>query len=366
MTGGGQIIYTSGSTGSPKGVRLGLAQIDFSANALARAIDAGRDDIYLSLLPLPLLLETICALCIPLLAGARVAFEPEATRAIGQGSAGTIRETIDRLRPTATVLVPQVLMQWIGQLEAAGARAPSSLRLVAVGGAPIAPPLAEKAWSLGIPVHEGYGLSECCSVVALNRPGRRVAGSVGQPLDGLRVTIDAGEICVDGPNVMDGYTHGTQAVRPWRTGDLGHWDEHGNLVIEGRKDNLIVTANGRNISPEWIETTICADPRALAAAVTGHGETSLSAVVIPSAGGATWLGAASAEAVADWWREVCRDLPAYARPSIWHLVAIDEAIRSGLLTGNGRINRKALASFRADQQMTREPAGRQRSDTASI
>jgi len=138
-------------------------------------------------------------------------------------------------------------------------RAPESLRFVAVGGAPAPEALVEAAWALGIPVFEGYGLSECCSVVALNRPGARKNGSVGRALPGLKMSIDQQEIIVEGPSVMDGYLGGTDAGRVWRTGDLGAIDADGYLTVHGRKDNLLVTAAGRNVSPEWIETLLLSD-----------------------------------------------------------------------------------------------------------
>ena len=347
--GGGQIIYTSGSTGAPKGVRLSLSQIEHSANALARATQARKTDVYLSLLPLPLLLETISAICIPLLIGAKAIFEPAATRAIAEGRAASVGLVVERHRPTATVLVPQVLGQWVAQLVSAGARAPDSLRFVAVGGAPLAGAVAEKAWTLGIPVHEGYGLSECCSVVALSRPGQRVAGTVGQIIDGLDVAIDNGEICVSGPTVMTGYVNGEPVSGTWRTGDLGRWDEAGNLVIDGRKDNLIVTSNGRNISPEWIEAMIAADPRVMAVALVGDGEDSLKAVVVPSTRDLGWFGLSSQADMVAWLAGLCRDAPAYALPTACVVIEAEDAIAEGLLTPNGRV-RRPVASRLAGQR----------------
>ena len=153
------------------------------------------------------------------------------------------------VQPTTAVLVPQLLSGLVAQLEARNARAPESLRFVAVGGARVSEALTTRAWELGIPVHEGYGLTECCSVVAVNRPGRRKAGTVGEPLRGLDVRIDDGEIVVSGPTVMQGYLHGPRAEAPWRTGDLGHRDEDGFLSVTGRKDNLLVTAAGGTSRP---------------------------------------------------------------------------------------------------------------------
>jgi len=141
--------------------------------------------------------------------------------------------------------------------------------------------LAADAWEHGVPVHEGYGLSECCSVVSVNRPGARRAGTVGRPLAGIEATIENGEIVVSSPTVMNGYLDEPPASGSWRTGDLGHFDEQGFLIVTGRRDNIIVTAAGRNISPEWIEETIAADRRiSRCVLVAERGE--LVAVVTPT------------------------------------------------------------------------------------
>ncbi len=358
--GAGQIIYTSGSTGRPKGVRLALAQIDASASRLAEAIGASRSDAYLSILPLPLLLETICAICVPILAGARMHFDGTLAASVARGQAGGVAAAFARHRPTTSVLVPQVLAAWVEQLAANGERAPASLRFVAVGGAPVGAELAERAWSLGIPVHEGYGLSECCSVVAVNRPGRRTAGTVGEPLPGLTVRIEGGEIVVDGPTVMDGYLGGGPAARPWRTGDLGQFDSSGHLSVYGRKDNLIVTSYGRNVSPEWIEAMLLADPRFAACAVIGHGEPHLYALLIPSAKGARWLAEAPRAHVLLAMSVACREAPLYAVPRDFAVVSLDEALRRNLLTPNGRFRRSGLASVYAEIKSTAAGKSRRR------
>ncbi len=116
VPGGGQIIYTSGSTGRPKGVRLAYAQINQQALLLAQATGARKSDRYLSILPLPLLLETICAICVPILAGARVHLDGAATAAIARGQANGIAGAFERHRPTTSVLVPQLLAAWVGEL----------------------------------------------------------------------------------------------------------------------------------------------------------------------------------------------------------------------------------------------------------
>lgn len=334
----GTLIYTSGSTGRPKGVRHESGQVGWSAAALAKAIGASAEDAYLSVLPLSLLLEAICAVFVPLLVGGRVHFSTHLSEAVGRGAPSGIADAFDRHRPTVAVLVPDLLRLWVGELMATGRRAPDSLRFVAVGGAAVPGPVAEAAWGLGIPVHEGYGLSECCSVVALNRPGQRMAGTVGQPLDGLVVSVRDGEICVDGPCVTDGYLGGPAARRPWATGDLGALDSDGRLTVFGRKDALIVTPLGRNVSPEWVEAALQSDPH-IAFCAVGAGAHGLSALVVPAPAATAWFEAAGPEGVAARIAATCAALPAYARPSSTRVVLLPEAKALGLLTENGRIRR---------------------------
>jgi long-subunit acyl-CoA synthetase (AMP-forming) len=344
VPGFGQIIYTSGSTGQPKGVRHASGQIEWSALALAAATGATEADTYLSVLPLPLLLETICAIFIPALLGAYVHFETGLAERVGRGDATGISKAYEAARPTTSVVVPQLLKQWVGELQSTGASAPSSLRFVAVGGAPVPNQVAAQAWKMGIPVHEGYGLSECCSVVALNRPGERVAGTVGRPLAGLDVTLDDGEIVVDGPSITDGYLGHQPAQRPWRTGDLGEIDRDGILSIHGRRDNLIVSSFGRNISPEWVETMILGDLRIGFCAVVGHGEPHLTALLVPSRPGEAWFTNASQDDVLALVSACCSGAPQYAVPRVCIVASLSEAVSHQLLT-NGRPARRQIEKF---------------------
>jgi long-subunit acyl-CoA synthetase (AMP-forming) len=345
LPGFGQLIYTSGSTGNPKGVRHESGQVEWSSVALARAIAASSEDVYLSLLPLPLLLETICAVFVPSLVGARVHFETGVAEAVGRGRAPPLVDIFERHRPTTSVLVPQLLRSWVAEQTASGRKAPETLRFVAVGGAPVPDAVAHTAWFLGIPVHEGYGLSECCSVVSVNRPGERTPGTAGRPLDGLSVWIDEGEIVVDGPSVTDGYLGQPPASRPWRTGDLGQIDETGALSVLGRKDNLIVTSFGRNISPEWIETMLLSDERIAVCAVSGHGEDSLTVLIIPTAPGVQWFDLASRDDIEALIADCCASAPAYAVPRRYLIVSATIAGEHGLITPNGRVRRSQIAAF---------------------
>jgi long-subunit acyl-CoA synthetase (AMP-forming) len=344
VDGFGQIIYTSGSTGQPKGVRHQSGQIAWSAAALASATAASATDTYLSVLPLPLLLETICSIFIPASLGAYVHFDTGLAERIGRGDATGIAKTFEIQRPSTSVLVPQLLKHWVAELQSVGLAAPSSLRFVAVGGAPVPRQIANAAWRLGIPLHEGYGLSECCSVVTLNHPKERRPGTVGQALSGLSVSIDEGEIVVDGPSITDGYLGQGSANRPWRTGDLGEIDRDGFVTVHGRKDSLIVTSFGRNISPEWIETMLLGDPRIALCTVAGHGEPHLTVLLIPSARGAAWFATANRADVLDLLSDCCSDAPEYAVPRAYVIVSFEQALKHQLLS-NGRPVRKNIAKF---------------------
>lgn len=354
VDGFGQIIFTSGSTGQPKGVRHESGQIAWSAEALANATGANAEDTYLSVLPLPLLLETICSIFIPAMLGAYVHFDTALAEQVGRGDAKGISRAFDLKQPTTSVVVPQLLKQWVGELQARGSRAPSSLRFVAVGGAPVPQQVAEKASKLGIPVYEGYGLSECCSVVAVNRPGERRADTVGRPLGGLNVSIDEGEIVVDGPSITDGYLGQGPAQRPWRTGDLGTIDQEGFLRIHGRKDSLIVTSFGRNVSPEWIETMLLGDLRVAFCAVVGHGEPHLTAVIVPSGPGEAWFANASYDEVLRLISDCCSGAPEYAVPRAAVVSSLQEALDNQLLT-NGRPARKQIEKFVAAKAASTPP-----------
>jgi long-subunit acyl-CoA synthetase (AMP-forming) len=340
--GAGVIVYTSGSTGRPKGVRLGLEQIDWQARALAKAIEASSRDLHLSVLPLSLLLEMIAAVCVPVLVGAKTHFASAVAHSVGAGRPADMLGEFERWRPTTTVLVPQLLSSWVAQLEVRRKRPSEGLRFVAVGGAPVSQRLTERAWDLGIPVHEGYGLTECCSVVAVNRPGRRKAGTVGEPLPGLDVRIEDGEVVVSGPTVMEGYLHTIPRKQPWPTGDLGSLDGDGFLCVTGRKDHMLVTAYGRNICPEWIEAILLGDPRIGACAVLGHGQRDLSVLLIPSPLGERWMRESPRAHILLWLEQICIDAPAYAVPKDFVVCASTEARWIGLLTTNGRIVRDAV------------------------
>lgn len=325
------IIYTSGTSGRPKGVVLRGAQVAVSVRAMIDAAKAAVEDRVLSVLPQALLLEQVGGMLVPLAVGASIALcaHPNA-----------LPKAAEDYGPTTVILVPEMLAGWVRWLESVGRTAPPSLRFVAVGGAPVPPKLAEKAWSLGLPVHEGYGLSECCSVVALNRPGDRRAATVGKPIAGIEVYLLKGEIVVVGPTVMAGYLGGEPSFGIHRTGDAGHFDGDGNLVVDGRIDDVVVTATGRNIHPEWIESMMLSDARIGRCALV-RGDSHPCAILVPSS---DWLVNAEKPEIDRLVATLCADAPAYARPGTIIVMTEAQLRHHNLITANGRLRRKAIAA----------------------
>jgi len=333
-----RIVYTSGTTGTPKGVMLEERAMSASLSGLERAVKATAADIHLSVLPFSLLLEQLAGLLLPLKLGARIHIAASPQDAPAEA---------ERVGATTSVLVPELLAGWVAWLRHAGRRAAPTLRFVAVGGAPVGEALGDAAWNLGLPVHEGYGLSECCSVVAVNRPGQRRAGTVGRPLDGVRVTIEDGEIVVRGDTVMAGYLGGIPADGTWRTGDCGRMLPDGTLLVSGRKDDVVVTANGRNIHPEWIEPMLLADPGIRACAILAGGTGVRAAIV---------LTAAASAVTPDRWLARLQSLtlsaPPYARPAEVAVIAPAEAQAHTLFTIDGRPRRRRIAHFLKETEMS--------------
>ena len=325
-----RIIFTSGTTGKPKGVRLGGLQMLASVTALAQASQANAADRYLSVLPNSLLLEQIAGIYLPLSVGATILFPSRAPTAAATGPSALAAQ---RIKPTATILVPELLLSWLNELHT-HQHFVGSFRYIAVGGAPISRRLAAAAWANGLPVYEGYGLSECSSVVSVNRPDARRPGTVGRPLTNVQVTVDDGEIVVAGPTVMRGYVGEPQISGCWRTGDLGYFDPDGFLIVTGRKDDVIVTAAGRNINPEWIEEVMTADGHIRRCVVVEH-ERELVALVVPHDSSIC----GDHPAMHDLVTFAARGLPDYAKPR-GYLAMSDREFRDlELLTPNFRPRR---------------------------
>lgn len=327
VSGSRRIIFTSGSSGKPKGVLIGERQMAAAIAGLEKAILPSSGDTHLSLLPVAQLLEQIAGIYLPLLTGAEVCFCPEALTALFGGPMGPVMAMMEAARPTTTILVPALLARMVSELKVMECNAPESLRLVAVGGAKTSPALLADAKAHGLPVYEGYGLSECCSVVSMDRPSDPQPGTVGEILDGVRVRIDNGEIVVAGPTVMEGYIGQVPVTGEWRTGDLGRI-ENGLLIVEGRKDWLIVTPQGRNINPEWVESCLCADPDIPAAGLLLAEDDKLEIIAV-----------ITAPVEPNRIEHLLADLPQYARPV---RVRFAPASQEGLLKPGGGIDRSQL------------------------
>lgn len=331
-----RITYTSGSTGRPKGICLSQAHMLAVARSVVECLGTGHAGRHLALLPPGILLETVAGFFATMLAGGTYVCPPQALAGVGDPFKPDFRVMADSIaewRITSLILVPEYLAGLVGELERTGKRL-DRLTLVAVGGARTPPALLERARNLGLPVRQGYGLTECGSVVSLEDGSGDAPGSTGRPLGHIRARIAAdGEVLLDGELCL-----GTveEPRRPgWlATGDIGRIDEAGRLWIEGRKSNLIVTGFGRNISPEWVEAALLAQPDIAQAMVHGDARPAPEALLVAARSDADLARAVeSANAT----------LPAYARVSHWREVS-PFTPANGMLTGNGRLRRKAIAA----------------------
>ncbi|CAN5207538.1 AMP-dependent synthetase/ligase [soil metagenome] len=347
-----KITYTSGSTGQPKGVCLSQAQMEAVAGSLVEAIGADYAGRHLPLLPLSILLENVAGLYTTLIAGGRYHVLPAAALGLDnpfRPDLPALAGAIAAEEATSLIVVPELLRALLMVMTFTGARFPQ-LNLVAVGGAKVSSQLLSQADALGLPVYEGYGLSECASVVALNTPAARKAGAVGRPLSHLTVKIAPdGEIVV-GPHPFLGYAGGQLNLGEVRTGDLGGLDADGFLRIEGRRGNTIITAFGRNIAPEWVESELLAQPEIRQALVFGEAQAALGALIVPLL--PDMDEAAIAQAVA----RANQALPDYAQVKRWRVRAPFD-LAAGELTNNGRPRRAVLLSRHRDfiQASQQEP-----------
>jgi long-chain acyl-CoA synthetase len=326
------IIYTSGTTGEPKGCLIAhrhyWTMVDMVRRVPGLFVDG---DVVLLYLPLA---HTFARLVAYLGAGAgfTVAFCPDAAQ---------VPEALRAVRPTIFPSVPRAfekahahvratvaeahgprrrLLEWAlvtGDRAArrrragrrlgpglAGAHALAErlvlrsvrrrifgdrLRVAVSGGAPLDPAVGAFFAAIGVPILEGYGLTECTTASHLNEPGRLRLGTVGTPLAGVEARIAGdGEVLLRSPAVFLGY-HGdpeaTAAVLGddgWlRTGDLGEIDGDGYLTVTGRKKEIIITAGGKNLSPQAIERALCTSPYVADALVVGDRRPYVAALLVP-------------------------------------------------------------------------------------
>ena len=293
------MYFTSGTTGKPRCVLLTHRNMGAQISAVTAVLPLSETDVGLSLLPLSHTFEMMTHVAGALHCGGTL-YLNESVR--------TVKKNLREKRPTILVAVPLILqtlhkeilntakkqgrlkqlhkavrlsgaLQKIG-LDMSGrlfgevtALLGGRLHTIICGGAALDPDLIRFFRALGIEVLQGYGITECSPVVSVNRPGNNLVGSVGQPLPCCEVKIDGREICVRGDSVSPGYYRDAQATSEsfrdgwFHTGDLGRLDRKGNLFFEGRIKNLIILANGENVSPEELEEKLYQTEGILDAAV---------------------------------------------------------------------------------------------------
>jgi long-chain acyl-CoA synthetase len=324
------IIYTSGTTGDPKGVMLTHGNFFHQLAAIDAHFEVGPQDRSICFLPLSHVYERTWSYVV-FSHGARNYYVADPRSVI---------EAFQQVRPTAMVSVPRLyekiyatvqsrlaaapplrrrLFHWalgVGRAWAAGARTAQGRglgltlrhgladRLVlrkireivggeknffSAGGAPLSKEIEEFFLACGLLICQGYGLTETSPMISYNTPRHFKFGTVGRPVPGCEVRIgEHGEVQVRGPNVMRGYYNNPQAtaeafVDGWfRTGDVGHFDDQGFLVITDRIKDLIITSGGKNIAPQHIETTIGKDFYIEQIAALGDRRHFVSALIVPA------------------------------------------------------------------------------------
>ena len=335
-THGGKISYTSGTTGKPRGVVLEQAFIERNTAAISAAIPHRAHVSHLGILPYSTLLENIAGIYVPLTLGKTVYAEPAARIGLSPElgiNPLCLRRVFNHVEPSSLILTPQLLELFCGLAESR-AIDPGCLKFVAVGGARVAESLLHRARAARIPAYEGYGLTEFGSVATLNTPRRERIGSVGKPLPGVIVTLARdGEICLE--TWLDGVDGGERAVRV-STGDYGSIDDDGFVHVHGRKSDLIVLPNGRNVSPEWVEAELNASPLIAQSYVFAADGGGLSALLMPA--DASLVDHELDEEI----ERINHALPPYARIGNWVRLNQPFSTRNRMLTANGRLRRAQI------------------------
>ena len=336
-----KITFTSGTTSKPKGVCLSSEQQWSVAKSLEHALANLKIKKHLCLLPLSVLLENVAGVYTSFLShtevfvfslkeiGFKDPFNFDAVQCLSK---------INEYKIESVILLPQMLHSILNAIQPNDPRI-QSLKFVALGGAKTPRLLIQKAKDLGLPIYEGYGLSECSSVVSLNLPHAYKDGSVGKPLSNRKIRIAEDheiEICMT--NKVNYLGEASDSDLWFKTGDIGHIDEEGFLFIDGRKKNLIITSYGRNISPEWPESLLMEQGLYKQVMVVGDAQPYLSALILP-------LTDISHESIESSIRSVNKELPNYA--SILNYIVLDQpfSFANRQLTENGRLKRDVIESY---------------------
>lgn len=401
------IIYTSGTTGEPKGVMLNHANLSSNALDFSRDSELSPSDVALSLLPLSHVYErTMDYGCIfhgvavaylermETVAQALVEVRPTYVAAVprfyektyaniietGHRERGLKKKIFDMAMRTAAEAVPWraygkdvswwVKLRWHVANRVVYSKIRAGLggriRIFSAGGAPLAPELAEFFWSVGLPVYQGYGLTETSPVVTFNSPKGNRVGTVGRPIPNVQVRIaEDGEILVKGPCVMQGYYRKPEQTREvftpdgwFCTGDIGRLDEDGYLVITDRKKELLKTAGGKLVAPAPIENALKTSPLISNALVVGDRRKFVSVLIVANFSGIEAVArkagrefATPSQMVFDPWvrdllgREIERltaNLAQYEKPKRFALIEEDFTHANGQATYTLKLKRRAI------------------------
>jgi len=336
------LLYTSGTTGQYKGVLLTHANIVSNVKACQDLFPLGSDDVAVSFLPLGHILErmldyTYFWLGASIAYGENLAALPQNMLEVRPTVMGTVPRVLEKIREQVMGAVrqaspvnqrlfrwavsvgrqyfphglakrtPPLTLRWKHALAEAliysriRAQMGGRLRFMVSGAAPLSRELAEFFHALGLPVYEGYGLTETSPVIAVNCPGAAKLGTVGRVIPGVEVKLgeesedqDSGtgrEILVRGPNVTPGYFQQEDANREafvdgwFCTGDLGTLDAEGYLSITGRKKSLFKTSGGKYVSPDKLENLFQGHPYVAQILVLGNARRFVSALIVPNFAG---------------------------------------------------------------------------------
>jgi long-chain acyl-CoA synthetase len=401
------LIYTSGTTGNPKGVMLTHGNIASNVVSALQRLDIDGSYTALSFLPLAHSFERTVDY-IYFYRGCSIAYAE---------SVQTVAQNLGEVKPHVFVSVPRVYEKVLARVQENVAKSspgkqkifhwavgvgrqalPWRLRkerppgllgfklaladklvfgkirerlggrfgMAVSGGAPLGRDVAEFFWGAGVPIYEGYGLTETSPVLTVNSHPEVKLGTVGKPIPGVDVEIaDDGEILARGPNIMKGYFNNPQATaevideRGWfHTGDIGHFDAEGFLTITDRKKELIVNAYGKNIAPAPIENQLKSSRFIGQAVVIGDRRQFLTALLVPDfetlrawaeregVGAADDAALIAAQKVRDLFRgevdAVNQHLARYEQIRAWELMPKEFTLETGELTPTQKVKRRVI------------------------
>ncbi|HEU4334092.1 MAG TPA: long-chain fatty acid--CoA ligase [Candidatus Eisenbacteria bacterium] len=378
------IIYTSGTTGEPKGVMLTHGNVVSEVLLALQAMQLRPDDIYLSFLPLSHIFERCSGYYTMLYAGTTIAYAESFER---------IAANLKEVRPTIVLSVPRLyekilagadekarkagglswpIWRWARRVAIEWAKSRSERkpvspwlslqhglagtlvykklvaglggrsRMLVSGGAALHRETALFFYGCGLPIFEGYGLTETSSAVSVNTYEKHRVGSVGPLFRGVEARVaEDGELSFRGPVVMKGYWRKPEATAAvlkdgwFATGDIGEVDADGFLRITDRKKDVLITSGGKKVAPQPIEAALKATPRIAEALLLGDGEKFVSALIVP--GPETTREQVEAEI-----QRVNAGLAQFEQIRKFELIPDDLTIENGMMTPSLKLKRKAV------------------------